>query len=174
MLGLGSSCNSEEGYAKGERYRERFHTGGTYNHAANPIGKEGLESSYIGGFSSPSDDDLYATTNAGVSIGSGTMRVRATSANGFASISVNTIPYTSYTISYLNDPNDAASGCHSIKVGTTNGAGDLIDFLIAVSRDGETISYTFNAGDNKNIYISWSITASGRFCFVDNISFKEV
>ena len=173
MLGLGSSCSSEEGYAKAERYRERFHTGGTYNKDTNPIGRDGLESSYMGGFSSPSDDDLYATTNAGVSIGSNTMRVRATADDGFASISVSVVPHTSYTISYLNDPNDSASGSHSFKVGTTSGAGDLINFLIAVNRDGETISYTFNAGDNKNIYISWSITASGRFCFVDNISLKE-
>ena len=50
MLGLGSSCNSEEGYAKGERYRERFHTGGTFAETTNPIGRIGLESDYIGDF----------------------------------------------------------------------------------------------------------------------------
>ena len=51
MLGLGSSVNSEEGYAKGERYRERFHAGGTYGETSNPIGRNGsAETDYRGDF----------------------------------------------------------------------------------------------------------------------------
>ena len=38
MLGLGSSVDSEEGYAKGERYRERWNDHvDDYNAATNPI-----------------------------------------------------------------------------------------------------------------------------------------
>ena len=44
MLGLSSSVNSEEGYAKGERFRERWtdHVG-TYNVVSNPIGFNGYD-----------------------------------------------------------------------------------------------------------------------------------
>ena len=49
MLGLSASVNSEEGYAKGERYRERFHIGsGDVGSASNPLGRAGnADSSYI-------------------------------------------------------------------------------------------------------------------------------
>ena len=86
MLGLGSSCNSEEGYAKGERYRERYHTGGTYHHVTNPIGKGGSESDYMGGFTKAADDDLYTTTDVTLNISSSVLRIRASANDGFASI----------------------------------------------------------------------------------------
>ena len=49
MLGLGSSVNSEEGYAKGERYRERWndHLRG-YHVDNNPVGHDGYDYMVIG------------------------------------------------------------------------------------------------------------------------------
>ena len=48
MLGLGASCNNDEGYSKGERYRERLHSGGLYDSVTNPVGRIGKESGYFG------------------------------------------------------------------------------------------------------------------------------
>ena len=127
----------------------------------------------MGGFTKAADDDLYTTTDATLNISSSVLRIRASANDGFASISVNTIPYTSYTISFRNDPDDSASGSHSFKVGTTAGAHDIVNDLIPVGDHDTTISHTFNAGNNTNIYFSWSVTASGRFAFIDTISFKE-
>ena len=64
MLGLGALVNSEEGYAKGERYRERFHLSeGTYHASTNPIGFEGKEKDYIGDFASGTDGDNFTLVN---------------------------------------------------------------------------------------------------------------
>ena len=92
MLGLGSSCNNEEGYAKGERYRERFHAGGAYDAATNPIGRDGQESRYIGDFTTSTDDDNYTLTDAVVGIVSSTFRIRATATPGIATIAVSVVP----------------------------------------------------------------------------------
>ena len=130
MLGLGSSCNSEEGYAKGERYRERFHEGGTYHVTTNPIGREGKESDYLGSFASAGDIDSFIQTNGILAIFSGVVRLRVTAANGFAWITVSVVPFTSYTIRYLNDPNSVANGSSKFKVGTTLGGNDMMLLLL--------------------------------------------
>ena len=64
MLGVSASINSEESYAKGERYRERFHSGGTYHATDNPIGRNGRESDHIGTFSLSTHDDNFGVLNA--------------------------------------------------------------------------------------------------------------
>ena len=127
----------------------------------------------MGDFTQASDDDLYSVNDAGVSIGSSTMRVRATANNGYAAISVSVLPKTKYTVSFLNDPNDAASGSHSFKIGTSINGTDIVNDLIPVGDKNTTISHTFTTGNVRNLYLTWTVTANGRFCFIDNISFKQ-
>ena len=173
MLGLGSSCNSEEGYAKGERYRERFHEGGTYHVTTNPIGREGKESDYLGSFASAGDIDSFIQTNGILAIFSGVVRLRVTAANGFAWITVSVVPFTSYTIRYLNDPNSVANGSSKFKVGTTLGGNDMVNDAITVGEQDTTMSHTFTTTDVSLVYLTWSVDASGRSMFFDKISFKE-
>ena len=173
MLGLGSSVNSEEAYAKGERYRERFHTGGSYHPATNPIGRLGEEVDYIGDFASAGDGDNFADVNAGSSLSSGTLRIRSTGSNGHSSIGISVVPNTNYTLTYLNDPADSANSGHALHIGTTVNAYDIARLVVSISDDNTTQSQAFDSGDNNYLYVSWEITTNGRFAFIDNISFKE-
>ena len=174
MLGLGSSVNSEEGYGKAERYRERFHIGGVYHHGNNPIGRDGKESDYIGDFTEGTDDDNYGSTNASTSISSGVMRIRTSATNGAVYISVSTIPNTNYIFSYLNDPNDDSNDAHTFAIGSTAGGFDVGGRLIVpLIADNTTKSISFNSGNNKNVYASWTVPTKNYAIFIDNISFKE-
>ena len=173
MLGLGSSCNSEEGYAKGERYRERFHTGGTYNTTTNPIGRQGREVSYIGAFGLSTDDDNFSVINGLVTLISDTLRVRSSSAGAHASISVSTIPYTNYKITFVNDPNDSGTGAYTAKVGTSANDDSLTSESVNVLDNGDTITLSFNSGNNNRVFLTFTVTLINKMIFVDDISFKE-
>ena len=174
MLGLSATINSEEGYAKGERYRERFHTGGTYDVITNPIGRNGVEADYIGDFASSVDDDKYTVSNANVAIISGTLRTRIISNDGYSAIAVSTVPNVQYNISYLNDPNDSTSTDYSLKIGTLAGGSQIATINVAYALNHNTTqSRDFNSGDNSVVWFSWVGNTSGKMIFIDNISFKE-
>jgi len=107
------------------------------------------------------------------SIIGGVLRLRASSDNGFVYISVSTVPGVTYTISYLNDPDDTANGDAIFKVGTTAGGHDIAKTSVLVSSSANTTkSLTFIATET-NTYVSWSLNLSGRQMWIDNISFKE-
>ena len=174
MLGLSATINSEEGYAKGERYRERFHTGGTYHTSTNPIGRNGIESDYIGDFASAVDDDLYTVSQGNVAIIDGTLRTRVTANGGYSAIAVSTVPNVQYNISYLNDPDDSGNTDYQLKIGTAADGAQITTVSIAhATNDNTTISQDFNSGDNSVIWLSWVGATSGKMIFIDNISFKE-
>jgi hypothetical protein len=173
MLGLGSSCNSEEGYAKGERFRERFHSGGTYNGVTNPIGRVGRELNYIGDFSLSSHDDNYAVVNGLVTLISNTLRVRSSAAGGHASIAVSTVPWTNYLVTFINDPNDSGTGAYTFKVGTSANDSSLGSESVGVSDDGNKIQVSFNSRGNSRVFFTWTVTLINKMIFFDDISFKE-
>ena len=173
MLGLGSSCNSEEGYAKGERYRERFHVGGTYDSNTNPLGRTGREYYYIGDFSSSAHDDNFAVINGLVTLISNTLRVRSSANGGHASIAVSTVPYTNYKLTFVNDPNDSGTGAYTVKVGTAANNDSLGSESVGVSDDGDTITLSFNSGDNARVFLTWTVTLINKMIFFDDVSFKE-
>tara|TARA_R110000824_G_C15068628_1_gene663157 strand:+ start:387 stop:914 length:528 start_codon:yes stop_codon:yes gene_type:complete len=174
MLGLGSSCNSEEGYAKGERYRERFHVGGgTYDAVTNPIGRIGGEVDYIGDFSSSIHDDNFAVTNGLVTIISNTLRVRSSSNGGHASISLSTVPHTNYKVTFINDPNDSGTGAYTVKFGTSADDDSLGSESVNVLDNGDTITLSFNSGDNANVFLTFTVTLTNKMIFFDDVSFRE-
>ena len=177
MLGLSATVNSEEGYAKGERYRERFHEiaqGETYDASTNPIGRTGLEENGIGTFSLSSHDDHYAVHTASVGLISGTLRTRILSNDGYSSIAVSTVPNVQYTVSYQNDPDDSASTDCAFNIGTAAGGSQIATTSIAhASSDNTKITSTFNSGNNTSIYLSWVGDTSGKMIFIDDISFTE-
>ena len=173
MLGLGSSCNSEEGYAKGERYRERFHAGGTYHANSNPIGKLGREADYMGNFSLSTHDDNFAVINGLVTLISNTLRVRSSAGGGHASLAVSTVPYTNYKLTFVNDPNDSGTGAYTVKAGTSANNDSLGSESVGVSDDGDKITLLFNSGDNSRVFLTWTVTLINKMIFFDDVSFKE-
>tara|TARA_R100001594_G_scaffold100427_1_gene135067 strand:- start:3036 stop:3560 length:525 start_codon:yes stop_codon:yes gene_type:complete len=173
MLGLSASINSEESYAKGERYRERYHSGGSYHYSTNPIGKSGKESDYLGEFSNSTDDDDMTTSNATIGIISGTLRIRVSADDGYVSISVNTIPGVNYIVSYLNDPNNSANSNGVFKVGATANSHSIGKTnVVHATDDNSAKSLTFTALA-RHTFVSWSVNDSGGFMFLDKISVKE-
>ena len=173
MLGLGSSCNSEEGYAKGERYRERFHSGGTYHANSNPIGKIGKESDYMGDFSLSTHDDNYAVTDAMVTIISDTLRVRSSATGGHASIGIGTVPYVNYHLAFRNDPNDSGTGAYRAKIGTSADDDSLAVEAVAIADDGDKITLSFNSGNNTRVFLTFTVTSNNKMVFIDDITLKE-
>ena len=177
MLGLSATVNSEEGYAKGERYRERFHEiaqGDTYDASTNPIGRDGQEEDGIGAFSLASHDDHYAVVNANVALVSGTLRTRLLSSGGYSSIAISTVPKVQYTVSYQNDPDNSASTDYAFNIGTAAGGSQIATTSIAhASSDNAKITSTFNSGANNVVYLSWVGDTSGKMIFIDDMSFKE-
>ena len=176
MLGLGSSCNSEEGYAKGERYRERFHTGGTYYVLTNPMGRVGSEDDYIGDWSdADTDADNWTFTDCAGGISGGVMRIQENGSGtyGYMSIVVSTVPNVQYTLSALFDPGSAANGTGQIKAGINNGVGvgSYADSgTFNTSNTTETLNFTSTA---ELAYISFFVNGNAKRTFYDNISFKE-
>jgi len=174
MLGLGASCNNDEGYAKGERYRERLHkTVTTYHPTYMPYGRSGSEADWVGNFSDTDDEEHFNGVNATVAISSNTLRIIATADNGYGYISVSVVPYTSYTFTCLYDPNDAASSDGDIRFGTSHGATDIADIDGQGVDGGGTMTITFNSGNNHRVYISFVTVRNAKATYYDNISFKE-
>jgi hypothetical protein len=173
MLGLGSSVNSEEGYAKGERYRERFHTGGTWGETTNPLGRQGKESDYIGDFATGTDADLYTLVNVGSEgIAGGEFKYRASATNGYAWVTFSVVPNTSYTLTCTYDKSSIANGTGRVAIGTS--AGDSSISISSLLSTGDTdVSLTFNSGANSYLYLSLIGTTAGRFSYWDDISLKE-
>ena len=173
MLGLGSSCNSEEGYAKGERYRERFHGGGAYAETTNPIGRRGKEADYIGDFASGTDADGYTLVNVGsATISSGEFRYRASANNGYAWITFSVVPNVSYTLTCTYDKGSNANGNGRVDIGTS--AGDnSISASDELAKGDTDVSLTFNSGANNYLYLNLVGVASGKFSYWDDISLKE-
>ena len=173
MLGLSSSVNSEEGYAKGERFRERFHTGGTFNETTNPLGREGKESDYIGDFATGTDADNYTLVNASsAGIAGGEFKYRASLDNGYAWITFSVVPYTSYTFTCTYDKSSTANGTGRAAIGTSAG-----DSSISISSElvtGDTdATLIFNSGANNYLYLSLVGTTAGKFSYWDDISLVE-
>tara|TARA_R110002020_G_scaffold206077_4_gene411176 strand:- start:13367 stop:13888 length:522 start_codon:yes stop_codon:yes gene_type:complete len=172
MLGLGSSCNSEEGYAKGERYRERWKEPvETYHVTANPIGHDGYN--YIGDFSNSTDADNWYENSASTSITLGNLVVTAnstTATNNWVSVSFRVTPNVSYTLSITVVSIDAGNRT-KILIGTTQTNGDIFD--TSATTNVKTYTSTFNSGDNKSLYLtlySWSNTKKILF---DSLTLKE-
>ena len=173
MLGLGSSVNNEEGYAKGERYRERYHTGGTYNETTNPLGREGSESDYIGDFATGTDDDLYQLVNAGSSgIDGGEFKYRTSAILGYAWIAFSVVPNTGYSLLCTYDKTSTANGNGRVYIGTSAGDGTIADsgVLVAGNTDAKV---DFNSANNNYLFLSLLGTTSGKFSYWDDISLKE-
>ena len=173
MLGLSSSVNSEEGYAKGERYRERYHTGGTYHYITNPIGREGSESDYIGDFSGIGDINLYTSVNIGSeAIASAEFKFRNSADDGHAWLTFSVVPNTSYTLTCTYDKTSNANGTGKVAIGTS--AGDNSIAVTAALATGDTdASLTFNSAGNNYLYLSLIGTTAGKFSYWDDISLKE-
>ena len=173
MLGLGSSCNSEEGYAKGERYRERFHSGGTFAETTNPIGRAGKESDHTGDFATGTDADNYTLVNAAsAGIAGGEYKYRVSATNGYAWITFSVIPHVSYTFTCTYDKSSTANGTGRVVIGTS--AGDNSIASSSVLSIGDTdVSLTFNSGANSYLYLNLVGTTAGRFSYWDDISLKE-
>ena len=173
MLGLGSSCNSEEGYAKGERYRERFHSGGTFAETTNPIGRAGKESDYIGDFATGTDADNYTLVNAASDgISGGEYKYRVSANNGGAWITFSVIPNVSYTLTCTYDKGSNANGTGRVDIGTSIGD-NSISASDALAIEDTDVSLTFNSGNNTYLYLHLIGTTAGRFSYWDDISLKE-
>ena len=173
MLGLGSASNKDEAYAKGERYRERYHTGGTYNETTNPIGREGLESDYIGDFASAGDINSYTLVDAAsAAIASGEYKYRTSATNGHAWITLSVVPNTSYTLTCTYDKTSNANGTGRVFIGTSAGDNSIADSGTLATGDTDA-SLTFNSAGNNYLYLSLVGTTAGRFSYWDDISLKE-
>ena len=99
MLGLGSSVNSEEGYAKGERYRERWNDHlNAYHEANNPVGHDGYD--YMGDFTKDADIDDWTESSSSVTRAFNRMVITASGSNGNASIFFKTVPGVEYTLAF--------------------------------------------------------------------------
>ena len=170
MLGLGSSVNSEEAYAKGERYRERFHlSAGTYDASTNPLGFEGKEQDYIGDFASGTDADNFALANAGISVSGGAIRVTASATNGYTHIAVKTVPGVNYT--FAIDAIAIQGGTYAImQVGTE--AGNNTYYSSGNQNSTGTYGGTFLSTQSVVVISIYSKT-NGKYVAYDNISFKE-
>tara|TARA_R100000458_G_C8249275_1_gene226559 strand:- start:165 stop:710 length:546 start_codon:yes stop_codon:yes gene_type:complete len=180
MLGLGASCNNDEGYAKGERYRERFHTGGTYNSGTNPIGRLGKEADYIGDFASSSDIDNFtggiSNGSGAPAIESGTLKVLPTISNGGAIIYVSAIIGVQYKLTFVYDPNGSRNSQGRVRIGThLSSLDDLADTGdIENEEEGRTQTLTFTPTvANPIIKFSGKSGGLGKKVFFDDISLKE-
>ena len=176
MLGLGASCNNDEGYAKGERYRERFHTGGIYHLTTNPIGKLGKESDYFGDFADSEDDDNFITSSALKAVDNGTLRVITTlgNTNGYASININALSNIQYKLTVLYDPNDEANDNGEIKVFDSAGTELAATGALGSSAPNTTQTLTYTHTTNKGyVSIRFYTARALKQTFYDNISVKE-
>ena len=172
MLGLGSSVNNEEGYAKGERYRERYHTGGTYNETTNPIGREGKEEDWIGEFTLGGDSSSFTFVNASEMSFVGEFKLRTGATDGHAWNTFSVVPYTSYTLTCTYDKTSNANGTGKVAIGTS--AGDNSIAITDALATGDTdASLTFNSAGNNYLYLSLIGTTAGKFSYWDDISLKE-
>lgn len=176
MLGLGASVNNEESYAKGERFRERFHTGGTYHAGNNPLGRNGVESDYIGDFADSEDDSLYSTSDALIAVESGTLRVACAigGSGGFAHISVNALAGVQYKLTVLYDPNSGANTNGSIVVADSDDTQLATTGVLSLGDANTTQTLTFTHTKNSNrVTIRFSADRPLKRTHYDNISFKE-
>jgi len=176
MLGLGSSVNNEEGYAKGERYRERYHTGGTYNETTNPIGREGKEEDWIGEFTLGGDSSSFTFVNASEMSFVGEFKLRTGATDGHAWNTFSVVPYTSYTLTCTYDKTTNANGTGRVDIGTSAGDDSIIassELAMYTSGSGTDVSLTFNSANNNYLYLNLVGTTAGKFSYFDDISLKE-
>ena len=169
MLGISSGINTDKGYAPGERFRERFHIGGTYNAGSNPIGFKGKEADYIGDFAESTDDDNFATTNSSISIYSATLRVSSSATNGYASIAFSTTVGVGYTV--VVDVAGIQSGNAAlVQIGNSAGAYALYNSGNVTSTATKTATFTATA---KITYLTLRSKTNSKWINFDNISLKE-
>ena len=168
-LSLGLDIDNSKGYAEAEKYRERFHTGGTYDASTNPIGRKGSEADYIGDFATSTDDDNFVASNATLGITGGKFRVSSSATNGYGTISISTIPSVSYTLKV--DVSAIQSGSAAIvKVGTSAGDHTHHNSGNLTSTGLQTITFT---ATSKQTYLTLYSKTSGKWVNFDDISFKE-
>ena len=179
MLGLGSSVNNEEGYAKGERYRERFHTGGTWHATTNPIGRDGSESNYFGDFETGTDADVFKANlaNAGSasinSVGGGNeYKFRASSNLGYSWITISVVPYTSYKLTLTFDKSSTSNGAGRVYIGTSAGDNSIADSG-ELAQGNTDASITFNSSGNNSLFLSLHCVLASKTVYWDDISLKE-
>ena len=184
MLGLGSSVNSEEGYAKAERYRERYHSAiqlnTTWNETTNPIGRDGREAYYIGDFTGSVYDKHFTTVQVAgndVDTDAEVYKFRCAIDPGYVWTTLSTVPYTSYTLLATWDPTNEANGNGKVSVGNANTALGVINIassdVIDVTEDDTDVTLTFNSGNNTYVYLGLHIIGGGKWGFYGDISFKE-
>ena len=171
MLGLGASLSNEEAYAKGERFRERYHdTEGIYHMLTNPVGRLGIEADYIGDFATSTDDDNYVASKATIAIDGATLKVTSSDTGGSAKIGVSTIPYTSYTLTFditslsIGNTGQVTAG----NIASTDGYGDTG----AINSTGTNNTLTFTPISSYTILVFISLV-SGKFAKYDNISLNS-
>ena len=169
MLGLGSSVNSEEGYAKGERYRERWNDHvDDYNAATNPIGHDGWN--YIGDFSASTDFDDFQIANVDdpLTISGAGLRLTGDGTNGNASIAFKTIPGVSYTLSVDVDPQAGTAGI--VRIGTSAGDATFHNSGNITSSTPESDTFT---ATGTSTYLTIYNKVNDNYTEYDNISLKE-
>ena len=169
MLGLGSSVNSEEGYAKGERYRERWNDHVEAYHAStNPIGHDGYN--YIGDFGANTDfnDFVISALDDPPTISGAGLRLVGDGSNGNASIAFKTIPGVSYTLSVDVAPQAGNAG--SVAIGTE--ARDTTFHNSGNIASSAPESATFTA-TGASTYLTIYNKQNDKYVDYDDISLKE-
>ena len=169
MLGLGASLSNDEAYAKGERYRERYHKPeGTYD-STNPIGRTGIESDYIGDFSDASHDDNYVAIDATLTIDGAAFKIVADDSLGHAKIGISTVPGVSYKLVFdITAIGESNSGeVHAGNTLTANAYGDTGNLQAGIGR-----SLTFTSITHYTL-LSFFSNIDGELIKYDNISLKE-
>jgi hypothetical protein len=167
MLGLGSVVTKEEGYAKGERYRERWlGPVGAYNAATNPIGHNGHD--YIGDFTSIGDIGDFVADDATPSIALQKLKVTADETNGNISIFFRTLPGTFYT--FAMDIAGISSGACIVLIGTSATDGTYHNSGNITSTGSLSVSFKPTADRTCLTLITRVKTAYATY---DNISLKE-
>jgi len=168
MLGLSSSVNSEEGYAKGERFRERWNDHvGTYHASTNPIGFNGGE--YIGDFSSSTDANDFVASNADLSVFGGVFIVDSTSSNGYASIAFSTFPGVSYTLS-VGVSQIEGGNASIVQIGTSPADTSYHNSGNITSTGTETGTFT---PTTTSTYLTLFSKVNAKYVRYDNISLVE-
>lgn len=180
MLGLGASCNNDEGYAKGERYRERLHSGGLYDSVTNPVGRIGQESGYFGDFMVGTDKNYFQggiAHGSGVSsIEQGALKVVPTLSYGGVVIYVSAVIGVQYKLTFVYDPNGSRNSVGRVTVGSSTS--DLDAFAdtgdIADDQEGETQTLTYTSTvANPVIKFTGKQSGIGKKTYFDDISLKE-
>tara|TARA_R100001443_G_scaffold99461_1_gene106597 strand:+ start:233 stop:742 length:510 start_codon:yes stop_codon:yes gene_type:complete len=168
MLGLGSSVNSEEGYAKGERYRERFNDHvQAYNPNTNPIGHDGWN--YIGDFTTDTDFDNFTTSNIdALGRNSNGLRLVGDGTNGYAGIAFKTIPGVSYTLSVIVSPEGSNAGI--VQIGTSATDTTFHNSGNITSAGPETATFT---ATGQSTWLTLFTKVNDKYVDYDNISVKE-